>query len=186
MKSTRRSIIATALALGSLPAFMASAARAASAGELTTEGQTALDNLYSIEPNVRLYAKHARAILVFPHIVKGAFVFGGETGDGVLLRGGAPLGFYNITAASWGLQAGGKEFSYALFLMNDRALRYLHESGGWSVGAGGNIVVVDQAAAAAANPTTLSQDVYAVPFAQKGLMGGVDIHGSKITQFTPG
>ncbi|HEV2363371.1 MAG TPA: lipid-binding SYLF domain-containing protein [Caulobacteraceae bacterium] len=185
MKSTRRSAIVAALALASLPAFLAPAAHAASAAQLTADGKRALDNLYAVEPRARVFARHARAILVFPHIITGAFVFGGETGNGVLLQRGRPTGFYNISAASWGLQAGGKQFSYALFLMNDRALGYLHQSGGWAIGAGANIVVVDQAAAAAANSTTLSQDVYAFPFAQKGLMAGIDIHGSKITQYHP-
>jgi lipid-binding SYLF domain-containing protein len=181
MKSTRRSIVATALAFASLPIFTA-AAQATTAAERTAAAKRALENLYSIEPHARLYARRAKAILVFPHITKGAFIVGGESGDGVLLRNGRPMGFYNISAASFGFQAGGKTFSYALFFMNDRALRYLDQSGGWAIGAGGNIVVVDQAAAAAANTTTLNQDVYAFPFAQKGLMGGIDIHGSKITR----
>ncbi len=59
-------------------------------------------------------------------------------------------GFYNTSAASWGQQAGGKQFSYALFLMTDRALGYLHDSAGWAIGAGGNIAVIDRGAAAAA------------------------------------
>jgi lipid-binding SYLF domain-containing protein len=186
MNSTRRSTIAAAVALAGLLAFMAPAAHAASAQQLTADGQRALDKLYADEPRARLFARHARAILIFPAIIKGAFVFGGETGDGVLLsRGGHAEGFYNISAASWGLQAGGKQFSYALFLMTDRALGYLHDSAGWAIGAGGNIVVIDQGAAAAANSTTLTQDVYAFPFAGKGLMAGIDIHGSKITQIHP-
>jgi lipid-binding SYLF domain-containing protein len=186
MNNTRRSTIAAALGLACALGFSAPAAHAASAGQLAAEGQAALQQLYAVDPDARRVARHARAVLVFPHIIKGAFVFGGETGDGVLLVHGRPQSFYNISAASWGLQAGGKEFSYALFLMNDRAIAYLHNVGGWEVGAGGSIVVVDQAGNAAVNTTTLTQDVYAFPFASKGLMAGVDIHGTKITQFNPG
>jgi lipid-binding SYLF domain-containing protein len=69
--------------------------------------------------------------------------------------------------------------------MNGRALSYLHRSGGWAIGAGGNIVVINQGAATGANTTTLTQDVYAFPFNAKGLMAGVDISGTKITQFHP-
>ena len=43
-------------------------------------------------------------------------------GEGVLLVGGKPAGYYRIAAASFGFQAGGQSFSYALFLMNDAAL----------------------------------------------------------------
>jgi hypothetical protein len=36
------------------------------------------------------------------------------------------------------------------------------------------------------NTTNLTQDVYAMIFGQKGLMGGLGLEGSKITQIQPG
>jgi lipid-binding SYLF domain-containing protein len=108
-------------------------------------------------------------------------VFGAETGDGVLFVGGRPDGYYNTSAASFGLQIGGQEFSMAMFFMNDRGLGYLHRSGGFALGTAPNIVVVDAGTAVVANSTTLTQDIYVFPFGQKGLMAGIDIHGSKIT-----
>ncbi len=185
-KASRRSMIVPALGLMLGLGVMAPAPAAyASAASLSADGERALQRLYAIEPQARAYGKHARAILVFPGVIKGAFVFGGETGNGVLLVHGRPTAFYNTSAASWGLQAGGKQFSYALFLMNNQALRYLHQSGGWALGGGGNIVVVNQGAAVGQNTTTLSHDVYAFPFDAKGLMAGIDISGSKITQYHP-
>lgn len=47
------------------------------------------------------------------------------------------------------------------------------------------MVVVDQGEAREANTATLSHDVYAFPFAEKGLMAGIDIKGSKITRVRP-
>ncbi len=76
-------------------------------------------------------------------------------------------------------------FSYALFFMNDAALDYLNKSDGWAIGTGPSVVVVDQSLAASLTSTTLSQDVYAVPFGQKGLMAGIGIEGSKVTHITP-
>jgi lipid-binding SYLF domain-containing protein len=124
-------------------------------------------------------------VLIFPHILKGGLVFGAQTGNGVLFVGGRPAGFYNISAASFGLQAGGQSFSSAIFFMNDRALDYLHRSDGWAIGTAPNIVIIDTGAAADANSTTMTQDVYIFPFAQKGLMAGIDIHASKITAIHP-
>ncbi|MGH6987546.1 MAG: YSC84-related protein [Caulobacteraceae bacterium] len=162
------------------------AAHAASARQLTLDGRRALDKLYAEEPRSRVFGRHAVAILVFPSIIKGGLVFGAETGNGVLLsRSEEPLGFYNISAASWGLQAGGQAFSYALFFMSHHALHYLHNSGGWAIGTDPNIVVVNTGAAVTANSTTLTHDVYAFPFAQKGLMAGITIRGSKITRIHP-
>ena len=56
---------------------------------------------------------------MFPSVIKAGFVFGGESGNGVLLVNGKPEGFYNITGGSWGLQAGAQDFSYAVFFMTD-------------------------------------------------------------------
>jgi lipid-binding SYLF domain-containing protein len=185
MKTTRRSVFGATLALASVLGFLAPAAHAASAQQLTLDGRRALEKLYATEPRSRLFARHARAILVFPSIIKGGFVIGASTGNGVLLKAGRPDSYYNISSASFGLQAGGQAFSYALFFMNEKSLAYLRKSDGWAIGTGPNIVVIDQGAAVVANSTTLTQDVYAFPFAAKGLMAGIDIHGSKVTHIHP-
>jgi lipid-binding SYLF domain-containing protein len=185
MSSTRRSTIAAGLAAAGLLAIQAPAVHAASADKLTFEGHAALDRLYATSPRSRLFANHALGVLIFPHIIKGGLVFGAQSGNGVLFVAGKVAGFYNISAASFGLQAGGQAFSSAIFFMNGRALSYLHRSGGWAIGTAPNIVVVDTGAAADANSTTMTQDVYIFPFAQKGLMAGIDIHASKITPIHP-
>jgi lipid-binding SYLF domain-containing protein len=45
---------------------------------------------------------------------------------------------------------------------------------------------MDKGAAASMTSTTLSEDVYAIPFGQKGLMAGLGLEGSKITRINPG
>nr|WP_244169079.1 hypothetical protein [Achromobacter insolitus] len=64
-------------------------------------------------------------------------------------------------------------------------MRYLDQSDGWSLGAGPSLVVVDDSYAASITTTTLSQDVYAVPFGGQGLMAGMGLEGSKITRTQP-
>jgi lipid-binding SYLF domain-containing protein len=66
--------------------------------------------------------------------------------------------------------------------MNNDALSYLDKSSGWEVGVGPSIVVVDKGMGKSLTSTTVTQDVYAFIFDQKGLMGGVGIQGSKITK----
>ena len=58
-------------------------------------------------------------------------------------------------------------------------------SGGWEVGVGPSIVVVDAGAAKSLTTTTGKDDVYAFIFSQKGLMAGLGIQGSKITKIKP-
>jgi lipid-binding SYLF domain-containing protein len=187
MNLTRRTTIATAFALAAIAGQLGvSAAHAQpTEGRLVAESRAALNRLYATEPRTRSLARHARAVLVFPSILKGAFVVGAQSGEGALFTGGKTSGFYNISAASFGLQAGGQKFSTVLFFMNERALRYLDDSAGFSIGSEPNIVVLKTGAALEANTTNATQDVYIVPFGQRGLMAGVDIQASKITRVHP-
>jgi len=157
----------------------------ASRAELTADGRRALEILEATEPKARFLARHAHAVLVFPRVLKGGLVFGGQTGDGVLLEDGRATGFYNISGASWGLQIGGQTFGFALFYMTPSSLKYLHDSAGFSVGSGPNIVVLDKGKAAQLDTTTITQDVYAFPFNQKGLMAELSLQGAKITRIHP-
>ena len=48
--------------------------------QLNQEADAALKMLYASDSSARLLAKKARAILVFPSIVKAGFMFGGQIG----------------------------------------------------------------------------------------------------------
>lgn len=52
---------------------------------------------------------------------------------------------------------------------------------GLVVGVGPNVVVVDEGMGKSATSITMTDDVYAFVFGQKGLMGGVGLQGNKIT-----
>ena len=182
MKSVRHWLLAASLLLALILNPLGSRASAATAAQLNADGQAALNRLYQQSDRARRYGRDARAILVFPKIVKAGLVIGGQGGEGVLFVRGSPVGYYKIGAASFGLQAGGQSFSYALFLMNDKALTYLKKSDGWAIGSGPSVVVVDKGAAMSTTSTTLAKDVYAFPFGQKGLMAGLGLEGSKISQ----
>ncbi len=162
----------------------APAVLAASKAELDRDGPRALKNLYANNTAARLLGSKAKAVLVFPSVVKAGFMFGGQIGEGVLLANGRPVGYYNSVAASYGLQAGVQVFGYALFFMNDSALSYLDRSDGWELGVGPSIVVVDAGVGKSLTSTTITQDVYAFIFDQKGLMAGLGIQGSKITRIS--
>jgi hypothetical protein len=84
-----------------------------------------------------------------------------------------------------GLLAGMQTFSYVLFFMTESSLKYLTESGGWAIGFGPSVVVLDKGSAKSLTTTTLTQDVYAFPFGQRGLMAGIGLEGSKITRVQP-
>ena len=158
---------------------------AADAAAIERDAQAALAKLYETAPAAKKLGEKAKAVLVFPSILKAGLIIGGQGGNGALFEDGKTVGFYNIAAASYGLQAGVQEFGYAMLLMTDAARKYLDTSEGWEVGVGPNIVVMDEGAAKSLTTTTAKDDVYAFIFGQKGLMAGIGIQGSKITKINP-
>jgi lipid-binding SYLF domain-containing protein len=160
-------------------------ALAASREEIDRDVDQALRTLYNTNPLAGDLAKQARAILVFPSIVKAGFIVGAQTGNGALRDGKTTVGYYNITAASYGLQAGIQSFSYVMMFMTESARAYLENSGGFEVGVGPSIVVVDAGMAKSLTTTTAKDDVYAFIYGQEGLMAGLGLQGSKITRINP-
>jgi lipid-binding SYLF domain-containing protein len=160
-------------------------ASAASAAELDRKASAALKTLNAQSSAAKQLSAKAKGILVFPDIVKGGFIVGGQIGEGVLQVDGKPRGYYRSVAASYGLQAGVQSFGYVLMFMDDDALAYLDKSDGWEIGVGPTVVVVDEGAAKSLTTTTLHSGVYAFIFSQKGLMAGLGLQGSKITKIAP-
>ena len=156
--------------------------RPALADELDANAAAALRSLDEGSPAARVLGEKALGILVFPNIVKAGFLFGAQFGEGTLFRGGRKVANYRSVAASYGFQAGVQAFGYAMFFMTNAALDYLDKSGGWELGVGPSIVVIDAGVARNLTTTTIQSDIYAFVFDQKGLMGGIGIQGSKITR----
>jgi lipid-binding SYLF domain-containing protein len=159
--------------------------RAASAAMMNQKANSALHDIYARGAAARNVGHHAKAVLVFPEILKAGFIVGAQHGDGTLLSHGRPTGYYKTVAASYGLQAGVQRSGYALFFMTDGDLAYLRKSGGWEIGTGRSVVIVDTGMAKSLTTTTLRKGVYAFAFDQKGLMAGLGLQGSKITPIKP-
>jgi lipid-binding SYLF domain-containing protein len=181
----RSSFLQLGLLLTLLMLTIPQASLAATAAQINRDADAALSDLYRSTPAAKKMAGIAKGILVFPSIVKGGFIIGGQYGEGALRIGGKTRGFYNTVAASYGLQIGAQSFGYALFFLDDASLKYLQSSKGWEIGVGPSIVVVDEGVARSLTTTTVKSGIYAFFFDQKGLMAGLGIQGSKITRITP-
>jgi lipid-binding SYLF domain-containing protein len=170
--------------MGALPVSIAASisANAATTQDLDTDSNQALQTLYRTNPLAEEISRKARAILVFPNIVKAGFVFGGAYGEGELKQGSKIDGYYNSFTGSWGLQAGAQSYGYVVFLMNKRAVDYVHRTEGWEIGVGPTVVIVDQGVAKNLSTSTLKDDAYGFIFDQQGLMAGVSIEGTKISR----
>jgi lipid-binding SYLF domain-containing protein len=171
-----------AVALAATSSVNTRPALAASAADINRDANSVLAKLYARKPEAKKLASQAKAILIFPSIYKAGFMFGAQYGEGVLRKGGKSVGYYNTVAASYGWQAGAQAFGYALFFMNDSSLSYLEKSQGFEVGLGPSIVVLDEGMGKSTTSSTVTQDIYAIIFDQKGLMAGAGLQGSKISK----
>jgi lipid-binding SYLF domain-containing protein len=183
MALDRRTLLATTLATAaasSLGAF-SGPAMAATSKDLDRDSAQALQSLYKTSSIASDISKHAKAILVFPNIVKAGLVFGGSYGEGVLMNGSTVTDYYKSVSGSWGLQAGAESFGYAVFLMTDKAVEYLNKSKGWEIGVGPTVVIVNEGVAKNLSTSTLKESAYAFIFDQQGLMASLSVEGTKIS-----
>ena len=161
------------------------------------DDRTALDNdvhaaialLLETSPAAKRLAPSAKGALVFPNVVKAGFLVGVLYGDGALVRakqgGGYYIAsYYNMSAVSYGYQAGVQSFGYVLALMTDAAVENVETSQGWELGVGPSVVVVDAGVARTLTTETAKSDVYAFTFGQKGLMAGLGLQGTKVTRLS--
>lgn len=180
MKHLRTLCLIIIAALMAVPA-----AQAATAQQLQTNAQAALERLYAANPKTVELGKNAYAILIFPSVVRaGAVMAGFERGDGVLYVKGKVKGYYNTTSAVGGMQVGVQTYSYALFFMTKDDVKDLGRSGGFNLGAAPTLTVADKGLATNPSLYTLS-GIKAFVFGQKGLMAGLGIKAQKISEYTP-
>jgi lipid-binding SYLF domain-containing protein len=182
--SIARALIVTAFVSSGYPAAAQDKGQTEVAA-LASASQAALQTLYGTAELAKLLGPKALAILVFPKVTKAGLGIGGQYGEGSLLKNGAAVAYYKTTGASFGLQAGGQQYGYAMFFMNAKALEDFVSASGFEVGVGPSVVLVDEGMAKTTTTNTLKDDIYAFVFGQKGLMAGLGIQGNKIAKITP-
>ena len=128
---------------------------------------------------------HATCVGVVPGLIKGAFVFGVQYGQGVVTcRTGhgwsAPV-FIRMAGGSWGLQIGGQSTDLVLIAVNDHGFQDLLKDkfkiGGDAAAAAGPVGRNGQAATdwkMSAELLTYSRN--------KGLFAGIDLDGTSVSQ----
>lgn len=185
MKRVKRNYLMVSILAVTVLLFTAFTVNAKTAAEIDRDVDISIEKLRAGSPIAKELAKTAKGILVFPSVVKGGLIVGGQYGVGALREGGKTSGYYNTVAASYGLQAGAQAFGYAMFFMKDSALQYLKESQGWEVGSGPSFVVMDEGMAKSFTTSSAKDDIYVFFYGQQGMMAGLGIQGSKITKIEP-
>lgn len=183
---TRRSLSALLLAGGTAGALATPRPAAAETQrEIDADVSAAMIRLRAL-PQTQGLLREAKAVLVFPRIISGGFIVGGQYGEGAALQGGRTVGYYSIAGVSLGLLAGAQAAGLAMFFMTEEAVGALTRADGWEVGTGPSVVALDKGLQANATSTTLTEPVYAITFGQQGLMAALALNGTKITKINPG
>jgi lipid-binding SYLF domain-containing protein len=105
----------------------------ANAAKTAQKATQALDEIMAIrEKSIPAdLLKKAKAVAVFPNVIKGAFILGGQGGKGLIVRrvGNAwgPPTLFKLGGGSVGLQIGGSSTDVVMLFMTDNSVKNLLE-----------------------------------------------------------
>jgi lipid-binding SYLF domain-containing protein len=129
--------------------------------------------------------KDCKCITVIPHVLKGALVYGGRFGRGVMSCRNAvgtwsPPSFVTLTGGSWGLQIGGESSDLVLFFMSERGARSLMTSSKITLGGKASVAAGPFGRTGEAS-TDLKLDAEIYTYAKsKGLFAGLSLEGARL------
>ena len=182
--NTRFLMTSAAIALMALSGCVTNSSPGFEAGESLRmeEGvSTTMTALYDSAPGAKELAAKAKGILVFPRVVDGAVILGGEHGHGALTVDGRIVGSYKVSSISLGLQAGLQSQSLVLMFMSQEALDRFTSGNGWTAGADAS-VAVGRVGANGRLETLADNGVIAFALTNGGLMAGARIDGTRISK----
>lgn len=129
--------------------------------------------------------RDCQCIAVFPHVIKGAIVFGARHGTGVMsCRHGndwSPPCFVSLTGGSWGFQFGGESSDLVVFFMSERGARSLMTSSQITLGGKASVAAGPVGRTGEAS-TDLKLDAEVYTYAKsKGLFAGLSLEGARLS-----
>lgn len=136
---------------------------------LDTNVMTTLKQCQAVAASCAEATQDAPGILVFPEVLKADLIIGGAGGKGALVENGVITGYYQIGAASAGLQAGIETNSQVYVFRTADALQQFKAGKEWKVGATLNVTVME----ADASVRGAAGDVFAFIFDSKGVHAGM-------------
>lgn len=157
-------------------------AGAATAKEINTRVDQALQRFYKKIHNGRALIAESPGVLVFPDVFKAGFGVGGEYGEGALRVNGRTVDYYNTVGLSVGLQLGAQSRSVVIVFRDRKALENFRHSQGWKVGVDGSVALAKVGAGGTVDSNTLQNPIVAFVFDNQGLMYNLTLEGAKISR----
>jgi lipid-binding SYLF domain-containing protein len=173
-------VVAAGCWFGALSLPTAQAA-VSSRAEIDAQSREALARLKEQTSAGAELASRAAGVLVFPEVLKGGLVVGGEYGEGQLRIGGVPTRYYRLASASVGFQLGVQKKSVVILFMTPESLDRFRRSKGWKAGVDASVAIATLGAGDQIDTETARKPVIAFVFSNKGLMYNLTLEGSRIT-----
>lgn len=173
----------------SLAALATSTAQTSDEVRRITDAATVLDEIMAAGDKAVPGAimEKAEGIAVFPSLIKGGFVVGGQRGHGILsvrdkkTGGWSAPAFLTITGGSIGLQFGAQAIDLVLVVNNQRGLEQLVKNQ-FKVGADAGVAAGPVGREASAS-TDIQMRAQILSYSRtRGLFAGVTLNGSTIRQ----
>jgi len=92
--------------------------------ELASKSKEALDEMIKDSPQLKTFQEKSYGYAVFPKITKAGLGIGGAAGNGIVYKSDAIVGSSKLKQASFGLQAGGQQYSEVIFFENKDAFEH--------------------------------------------------------------
>ena len=165
-----------------LLSFSSTSVLAASKVELDAGINETLQRRYKNSSAAKELGDKAKGILVFPKVIKGGMLVGGEYGQGGLLVEGRIISYYSTVTASIGLQLGVQARSQVIMFMDENALNNFRGSDGWEAGVDGSVAIAEFGAAGTLSSNTVKELVIGFILDSRGLMYNLTFEGTKFSR----
>ncbi|MCL2473585.1 MAG: lipid-binding SYLF domain-containing protein [Alphaproteobacteria bacterium] len=133
-------------------------------------------------PALVMLAARARAIIIFPNMIRGGFIVGARGGNGVMLvrddrKGWSEPAFYTFSGLNFGLQAGGQLSELVITVMSDKGVNAIMDRS-MTFGGEAGVTFLDMSNMFQASTGLDTKADFYVFSRSEGLFGGLSLDGS--------
>lgn len=155
------------------------------AREIDSDSNGALSVFYSEVNGAKAYLEKAKGYIVFSDVKEAGFFIGGKYAEGALRVAGATKGYYSITSASLGFQAGMQKYSLIIVFTTDDALNKFIVNDDWETDMDMNIAMADWNNDEELDDIDFGSNMVGFVFDSTGMMGNFTMEGTRFKKITP-
>ncbi|SFV62882.1 putative lipoprotein [hydrothermal vent metagenome] len=155
------------------------------AREIDQKTNGALSVFHSEVNGAKAYLEKSKGYVVFSDVKEAGFFIGGKYGEGALRVAGETKGYYSITSASVGFQAGMQKYSLIIVFTSDHALKRFLNDDDWETDLDMNMAIADWNNDEELEDIDFGSNMVGFLFDSTGMMGNFTMEGTRFEKITP-